>query len=305
MTCKAKTVNLIAFLLLHFNCLLPNINPTIFLLTVISELQKKKEQKFPSTKLIFTFSSLHQTSTRKKEIVTFSLIILSKFHFFFPIMKKQRCSEKINLFDLLSEEIVFIILDCLNTNPFDKKSFSLVCKSFYITESKHRKKLKPLRPEHLPAILIRYSNTTHLDLSLCPRINDYSLSTISKISSFTLQSIDLSCSGGFSTSGLLSLTLSCKNLKEIDVSNAVSLKDAGAAALAEAKNLEKLWMGRCKMVTDMGVGCIAVGCKNLKLISLKWCLGVGDLGVGLIAVKCKEVRSLDLSYLPVIFSFVF
>lgn len=219
-------------------------------------------------------------------------------------MKKQRCSEKINLFDLLSEEIVFIILDCLNTNPFDKKSFSLVCKSFYITESKHRKKLKPLRQEHLPAVLIRYSNTTHLDLSLCPRINDHSLFAISKITSFTLQSIDLSRSWGFSSSGLLSLTLSCKNLKEIDISNAVSLKDAGAAALAEAKNLEKLWMGRCKMVTDMGVGCIAVGCKNLKLISLKWCLGVGDLGVGLIAVKCKEIRSLDLSYLPVIFSFV-
>lgn len=214
-------------------------------------------------------------------------------------MKKQRCSEKINLFDLLSEEIVFIILDCLNTNPFDKKSFSLVCKSFYITESKHRKKLKPLRQEHLPAVLIRYSNTTHLDLSLCPRINDHSLFAISKITSFTLQSIDLSRSWGFSSSGLLSLTLSCKNLKEIDISNAVSLKDAGAAALAEAKNLEKLWMGRCKMVTDMGVGCIAVGCKNLKLISLKWCLGVGDLGVGLIAVKCKEIRSLDLSYLPI------
>ena len=89
----------------------------------------------------------------------------------------------------------------------------LVCKSFYITESKHCKKLKPLRQEHLPAVLIRYSNTTHLDLSLYPRINDHSLFAISKITSFTLQSIDLSRSWGFSSSGLLSLTLSCKNLE--------------------------------------------------------------------------------------------
>ena len=55
------------------------------------------------------------------------------------------------------------------------------------------------------------------------------------------------------------------------------------------------------MISDMGIGCIAVGCRKLKLISLKWCLGVGDLGVDLIAVKCKELRCLDLSYLPVSF----
>lgn len=91
----------------------------------------------------------------------------------------------------------------------------------------------------------------------------------------------------------------CGNLVEIDLSNATDLGDAAAKAVAEAKNLEKLWLGRCKMVTDMGIGCIAVGCKKLKLLSLKWCVGVGDLGVGLVAVKCKEIRSLDLSYLPI------
>lgn len=93
--------------------------------------------------------------------------------------------------------------------------------------------------------------------------------------------------------------MNCKNLVEIDLSNATELRDSAVAALAEAKNLEKLWLGRCKQITDMGVGCIAVGCRKLRLISLKWCPGVGDLGVGLLAVKCKDIRSLDLSYLPV------
>ncbi|KAJ6299803.1 hypothetical protein OIU76_020734 [Salix suchowensis] len=97
----------------------------------------------------------------------------------------------------------------------------------------------------------------------------------------------------------MSLALNCKNLVSIDLSNATELRDSAAAAVAEAKNLERLWLGRCKLITDMGIGCIAVGCKKLRLISLKWCISVSDLGVGLIAVKCKEIRSLDLSYLPI------
>ncbi|GAV76944.1 LRR_6 domain-containing protein [Cephalotus follicularis] len=218
-------------------------------------------------------------------------------------MKKQKTIETItnnnNIFDLLSEEIIFTILDNLNQNPLDKKSFSLVCKSFYTTESNHRKTLKPLRPDHLKTILTRYPNTTHLDLSLCPRVTDSSLTTISNTCNSALKSINLSRSGFFSSNGLLSLAMKCKNLVEVDLSNATELRDAGAAAIAEARNLERLWLGRCKLVTDMGVGCIAVGCRKLRLLSLKWCLGVGDLGVGLVAIKCEELRSLDLSYLPI------
>lgn len=219
------------------------------------------------------------------------------------IMKKQRPNEILNnIFDLLSEEIIFSILDFLNANPLDRKAFSLVCKSFYTIEANHRKKLKPLRSEHLPAILKRYPHVSHLDLTLCPRISDGSLTSISNACKSNLHSIDLSRSKFFSGVGLLCLALNCKNLVEIDLSNAKELKDAAAAAVAEAKNLEKLWLGRCKMITDMGIGCIAVGCRKLRLISLKWCLGISDLGVDLIAVKCKEIRSLDLSYLQVIYS---
>ncbi|KAJ6750436.1 hypothetical protein OIU85_001014 [Salix viminalis] len=218
-------------------------------------------------------------------------------------MKRQKTLETNanngNLFDLLSEEIVFTILDFIDTNPLDRKSFSLVCKSFYIIESKHRKNLTPLRQEHLPRILNRYPHVNHLDLSLCPRINDNSLNVISNTCKDSLNSIDLSKSRFFSYNGLMSLALNCKNLVSIDLSNATELRDSAAAAVAEAKNLERLWLGRCKLITDMGIGCIAVGCKKLRLISLKWCISVSDLGVGLIAVKCKEIRSLDLSYLPI------
>lgn len=219
-------------------------------------------------------------------------------------MKRQKGVVDENIFDVLTEEIVFTILDFLDPNPLDKKSFSLACKAFYGIESRHRKALKPLRSEHLITVLKRYPHLEHLDLSLCPRITDNSLTIISVLCKSTLRSIDLSQSRFFSHVGLWNLATNCSGLVEIDLSNATELRDAGAAAIAQAKNLERLWLARCKLITDMGIGCIAVGCKKLRSISLKWCLGVGDLGVGLIAVKCKQIRHLDLSYLPVILAFL-
>ncbi|KZV15255.1 F-box/LRR-repeat protein 3 [Dorcoceras hygrometricum] len=216
-------------------------------------------------------------------------------------MKRQRSilESSVNPFDILSEEIVFIILDYLEGNPLDAKSFSLVCRSFYTIESCHRKILKPLRSEHLGKVLKRYSFVSNIDLSLCPRITDTSLNVISYHGKEMLSSINLSRSMDFTHLGLSNLVMNCRNLVEIDLSNATGLKDLAAAAIAEAKNLERLLLVRCKSITDIGVGCIAVGCKKLKVLSLKWCLGVGDLGVGIVAVKCKDLRCLDLSFLQI------
>ncbi|XP_023636379.1 F-box/LRR-repeat protein 3 isoform X2 [Capsella rubella] len=202
-------------------------------------------------------------------------------------------------FDLLSEELVFIILDLISPNPSDLKSFSLTCKCFYHLESKHRTSLKPLRSDYLPRILTRYRHTADLDLTLCPRVSDYALSVLASLSGPTLRSLDLSRSRSFSAAGLLRLALKCPHLLAIDLSNATDMRDADAAVVAEATSLESLKLGRCKMLTDMAIGCIAVGCKKLTSVCLKWCVGVGDLGVGLLAVKCLHIRTLDLSYLPI------
>ncbi|KAE9610829.1 putative F-box domain, leucine-rich repeat domain, L domain-containing protein [Lupinus albus] len=174
----------------------------------------------------------------------------------FTTQQHKKKKNNNNLFEILSEELIFTILDFLEGDPPTKKSFSLVCKSFYFIESKHRRTLTPLRTDHLPAVFNRYPSVTDLDLTLCPRVTDKSLAL-------------------------------------------VAAADGAVAAVARANNLEKLWLGRCKLVTDMGIGCVAVGCRKLRLICLKWCVGVGDLGVELVAIKCKELRTLDLSYLPI------
>ncbi|XP_072976443.1 F-box/LRR-repeat protein 3-like [Typha angustifolia] len=214
--------------------------------------------------------------------------------------KKQRlCMEdemSVNPFESLAEGVVFLILDRLDQNPLDKKSFSLVSRSFHAIESSHRRTLRPLRSDLLPAVLSRYSSVSHLDLSLCPRVSDAALAYIARFLRSSLRSIDLSQSRSFSHAGIERLALNCAALVEIDLSNAMDLSDAAAAAIGRAKNLERLWLSRCKMVTDMGIGCIAVGCSNLRLLCLKWCLGVTDLGVGLVAVKCRKLQCLDISY---------
>uniref|UniRef100_A0A803N223 Uncharacterized protein n=1 Tax=Chenopodium quinoa TaxID=63459 RepID=A0A803N223_CHEQI len=92
------------------------------------------------------------------------------------------------------------------------------------------------------------------------------------------------------------LVENCRSLTALDLSNTTESRDSAAAAIGEAKNLDKL-LGQCKLITNIGIGCIAVGCSKLKTIGLKWSLGIGDLGVELVAVKCKELRNLDLSYL--------
>ncbi|KAG5552865.1 hypothetical protein RHGRI_010839 [Rhododendron griersonianum] len=211
-------------------------------------------------------------------------------------MKRQK--SPCNNFDLLSEELILSILDRLDSNPLDKKSFSLVCKSFYSVESHHRTTLKPLRSDHLKKTLTRYPFVTHLDFSLCPRITDASLSAAASVCGGMLRSVDLSRSKFFTHVGLSGLVTNCSNLVQIDLSNATELRDPAAAAIGEAKNLERLWLARCKGITDMGIGCIAVGCRKLRSINLKWCLGVGDLGVGLIAITNKCLPSiLKLQYL--------
>jgi len=202
--------------------------------------------------------------------------------------------------EMLNEELIFVILDYLHEDPLALKSFSLTCRSFYTLESRRRRSAKLLRPDLLAAVLRRYERLSHFDLSLCPRVDDALLKTITLSSSSTfLRSLKLTRCRFVTWLGMADLV---PNLVELDLSNATELTDSAASAIARAKNLQKLLLVRCKLVSDMAIGCIAVGCSKLRSISLKWCLRVSDLGVGLLALKCTQLRYLDLSYVPVIFS---
>lgn len=158
-----------------------------------------------------------------------------------------------------------------------------------------------MRSELLPRILRRYRKLEYLDLSLCAQITDEALGHVAHIIGNHLLSINLSKLWTFTHSGLAQLVKSCQSLVEIDLSSCTEITDYDAESIAHARKLQSLKLVKCKQITDIGLGCIAVGCSELQTLNLKWCVGITDLGVELVVVKCKDLRSLDLSYLQVCF----
>jgi hypothetical protein len=111
-----------------------------------------------------------------------------------------------------------------------------------------------------------------------------------------LHAVNLSCSRGFGAAGVSELAIAYPGLVDLDLSNVVDLGDAAAAEVAWARALRRLSLARWKPLTDMGLGCVDVGCTEPRELSLKWCLGLTDLGIHLLALKCRKLTSLDLSY---------
>ncbi|CAN6334777.1 unnamed protein product [Urochloa humidicola] len=66
------------------------------------------------------------------------------------------------------------------------------------------------------------------------------------------------------------------------------------------RRLYMLPLLHCKTLTDVGLGCVAVGCPDLRELSLKWYLVVMVLVLQFLTLKCKKLTSLDLSYTMVI-----
>ena len=171
--------------------------------------------------------------------------------------------------DTLADELLFLVLDRVAAaDPRALKSFALASRGCRDAESRHRRVLRPFRADLLRAALARYPSASSLDLTLCPRVTDAALSSAVPLPS----------------------------LRAVDLSNGVDLGDAAAAEVARARGLRRLCLSRCKPITDMGLGCVAVGCPDLREVTLNWCLGITDLGVRFLALKCKKIRILNLSY---------
>lgn len=199
--------------------------------------------------------------------------------------------------DSLADELLFLVLDRVAAaDPRALKSFALASRACHAAESRHRRVLRPYRADLLRAALARYPTAVRLDLTLCPRVPGTALAALSSAPMPSLRAVDLSRSRGFGVPGLAALVAACPGLADLDLSNGVDLGDAAAAELARARGLQRLSLSRCKPMTDMGLGCIAVGCPDLRELTLNWCLGITDLGVQLLALKCKKLRTLSLSY---------
>ncbi|KAL5674892.1 hypothetical protein ACJX0J_011023, partial [Zea mays] len=140
--------------------------------------------------------------------------------------------------DSLTDELLFLVLDRVaHADPRALKSFALASHACHAAESRHRRTLRPLRADLLPAALARYPTVTRLDLTLCVRVPDAALASVAVSA---LHAVNLSCSRGFSAAGVSELAIAYLGLVDLDLSNVVDLGDAAAAEVVRARALRRL-----------------------------------------------------------------
>lgn len=202
---------------------------------------------------------------------------------------------------VLSADLLVQILDHI-VGDGDRKSFRLVCRSFLRAESLHRRAIRPLRLESLPALLgRRYPSIDSLDLSVCSSLDDNSLTAVIAAGGYwkKLRRVVLARAGGIGWKGIEALVAACPTIEAVDLSHCCGVGDREAAAIAKATGLRELRIDKCLGVTDVGLAMVAVGCGRLEVLGLKWCMELSDIGIDLLVKKCRNLRALDLSYLKV------
>ncbi|KAL4636852.1 hypothetical protein ACB092_03G037600 [Castanea dentata] len=208
------------------------------------------------------------------------------------------------LLSAFTEDLLVRVYSKLGSDS-DRKTWRLVCKDFLRVDSVTRRSLRVLRSEFLHGLLSKYKNLDTLDLSVCPRIED---ATVSVLLSQAVNSVSwtrwvtrlvLSRASGLRYGGLERLVGACPCLEVLDVSYCWGYGDREAWAISSVRGLRELKMDKCLGVSDVGLAKIAVGCGKLERLSLKWCMEISDLGVDLLCKKCLELKSLDVSYLKV------
>ncbi|KAK0600235.1 hypothetical protein LWI29_012931 [Acer saccharum] len=163
----------------------------------------------------------------------------------------------------------------------ESKTWRLVCREFLRVDSLSRSALRLLRVEFASRLLLKYPNVKVLDLSVCSRVHDATISTLLSQSrssnslgwTRSLKILNLSASG-LRYKGLEMLARACPGLESVDVSYCCEFGDWEAAALSTAGGLKEVKMDRCLNVTDVGLAKIAIGC-------------------------CQHLKFLDVSYLKV------
>jgi len=211
------------------------------------------------------------------------------------------------ILSVLTEDLLIRVNEKL-VQDSDRKTWRLVCKELHRVDSLTRKTLRVLHVEFLLTLLKNYTNLHTLDLSVCPRIDDWTISSLlhhvdHSIWARNLKCLNLSRANGLKFAGLEMLVGACKGLESVDVSYCCGFGDREAAAISGCGGLRELRMDKCLGVSDVGLAKIVVGCGRLERLSLKWCMEISDLGVELLCKKCLELKFLDVSYLKVCLRF--
>lgn len=90
--------------------------------------------------------------------------------------------------------------------------------------------------------------------------------------------------------------ISCKYLREVNISQCVNVTDAGLMQIANGcKLLQKILMESC-LLSDRGLLKLADCCKYLDWVDVRLVRGVSDVGIKALLARCPELRVLNISH---------
>jgi hypothetical protein len=126
-------------------------------------------------------------------------------------------------------------------------------------------------PAILEPVLPLYHQLEHLNLSSYVEVIDQCLSTVAKLTSSRLLSIELMRIQRFRAPGVMSL-LDFTSLQDVDLSTfCTEVRNAEVIAIRELKHLQKLKLCACWNITDVGLSVLS-SCKRADDVGLNFVL---------------------------------
>nr|GMC91660.1 F-box/LRR-repeat protein 4-like [Ipomoea batatas] len=232
----------------------------------------------------------------------------------------------------LGDDVIALIFHRIQDRN-DRKSCSLVCKQWLIVEGMTSSNLRVFEPNLLRNFLPRYPNLLKFECSevisnshvqflaqTCPRIQSLNLNFKEKTQIYyetddnlsfddfddeglraiakgccDLNSVLLRKRSGVGDAGVSSLVNFAPNLRVLDLSCCRRVTDEGLRSIGTANSLENLNLQGCCLISDVGLGSLAIGplCHTLKKLIIAECDRISDSGVGSL-VKLRSLEGLDL-----------
>ncbi|GJP32042.1 hypothetical protein CLOM_g16586 [Closterium sp. NIES-68] len=197
----------------------------------------------------------------------------------------------------LEDDLLFGVLRRLDRRA-DKLAAALVCKRWLAVIRGAYMRCTMLHVGALKAILACCPLIQDLNCSKCIRVRDEHVVAIAERFGPNLLRLNLASNKRIGLAALQAIGAHCSQLQALWLTNG-TFDDAALMPIASCHRLKVLGLANCRVVTDMGLCCVAAGCKEMEEVSLKWCVGVSDRGVDMLLTNCHAIHTLDLSYTKV------
>lgn len=145
-------------------------------------------------------------------------------------------------------------------------------------------------------ICVMQPHMTSLNVSYCKQVTDAALWAVSRHCAQLRSLHATACQ--ITRVGLRALTLGCRDITLLELSQCVDVGDSALSAIAAGcPSLKALHLSGCQDITDDGLAVLGRGCRHLSVLNVSACRRVGEFGDrALLALGryCPELTHLDM-----------